>query len=257
MKRSMEIEALLIWTYSELSKRFTSSADGIWDQVGFGRIQQGGGGAQRYAAFGLPHPDATVIEKAVDAIPDCTIDWQAHHAAITGPFDALFMAHNPILTEVIRPSSLLRYHAIMKSRPAWGREYEPFPSRVQPPRGPAGAAAIIGECRGADKYTAGAYCPLKWSPSVIELARQRANYVGWHDGLGRLVNALRGTLSDFEPLPPTAAPEPWNRTDVAPRVLRDMISRPITRLPERWPRPTATRRPQMRLGAAYPEAHAR
>lgn len=254
MKQSVDVEKLLHWCYDQQQKLQSSSADGIWDRIGFGsdRTAYHSGTAQRYD-FGLPHPDSDRIIKAVDELDPVVIDWAAHHKAIMGPFDALFMSHDIILTETIRPSSLIRYHAIMGSRPAWGRDYEPFPARVQPTRGPAGSAAIVGECRGADKYTAGSHCPLKWCPSVIELARQRANYVGWHDGLGRLVGALRGRLEAFEPTPPECAPEPWNHSESPRRVLRETISRPVpTKLPDHWPRPVALRRPQMRLGAAYP-----
>ncbi len=254
MKQSKSIDALVTWAYDELGKLQSSSADGIWDRIGFGsdRTAYHSGSAQRYD-FGLPHPDSDVVVKAVDELDDCQIDWQTHHKAIMGPFDALFMAHDVILTETVRPSALIRFHAIMRSRPAWGRDYEPFPSRIQPARGPAGSAAIVGECRGAGKYTAGSYCPLKWVPSVIELARQRANYVGWHDGLGRLCQTLRnGRLEAFEPTAPECASEPWNHSESAPRVLRDTISRPLTKLPDHWQRPVASRRPQMRLGAAYP-----
>jgi hypothetical protein len=253
VKRSINVENLLIWAFNdELIKRFSSSAEGIWDNMGFGPVQTGGrSGGNRYD-FGVPHKDAETIEAAVDELLDCQIDWQAHHTAIMGPFDALFMAHDVLLTETIRPSALVRYHSIMRTRPPWGRDYQPFPARVQPARGPAGSAAIVGECRGADKYKSGSYCPLKWAPSVIELARQRANYVGWYDGLGRLCTELRGRLEDFEATPPECSPEPWNRSEPTVRVLRETVSRPLTRIPEHWPRPIATKRPQMRLGAAYP-----
>ena len=253
MKQSIDVEKLVIFAYEEQQKLASSSADGIWDRIGFGsdRTAYHSGTAQRYD-FGLPHPDSDRIVKAIDELDPVMIDWPVHHKAIMGPYDALFMAHDIILTESLRPSALIRYHSIMRSRPAWGRDYEPFPARIQPARGPAGSAAIVGECRGADKYTAGSHCPLKWCPSVIELARQRANYVAWHDGLGRLVMALRSRLEAFEPTTPECAPEPWNHSEAAPRVLRDMISRPLTKLPDHWPRPMASRRPQMRLGAAYP-----
>jgi hypothetical protein len=180
------------------------------------------------------------------------VDWKNNVQAIMGEWTTLFLAHDCILTDTIEPSRIVRYNAIMKSRPAWGREYEPCPSRIQPARGPAGAAAIVGECRGADKYTTGAHCPLKWVPSVIELARQRANYVGWHDGLGRLCQELRGRLEAFEATAPECPPEPWNHSDAPARVLVDLITRPLAKIPEHWPRPMATRRPQMRLGSAYP-----
>jgi hypothetical protein len=97
MKTEMEIEALLIWAYrDELSKRQTSSAEGIWDRI-LEEGQRGGGidrdpghgAAQRYAHFGLPDPDAERIEKAVGGLEDTVIDWKQSFTAIAGELAGL------------------------------------------------------------------------------------------------------------------------------------------------------------------------
>lgn len=80
VKTEKDIEALLHWAYrDELSKRSTSAAEGIWDQIAehqqHGGIDKGHGAAQRYAHFGLPDPDAEAIERAVGALDDAVIDW--------------------------------------------------------------------------------------------------------------------------------------------------------------------------------------
>ncbi|MGH6875947.1 MAG: hypothetical protein ACREHV_01075 [Rhizomicrobium sp.] len=84
-KKKVDIEALVQWTYlEELPKRQISSAEGIWDRLAaYGSLggvnpdvsHFAGGGAQRYAQFGLPHPDAEAIEKAVAQLGSVAVDW--------------------------------------------------------------------------------------------------------------------------------------------------------------------------------------
>lgn len=258
MKYSQDIEALLVWTYrDELPKRLTSSADGIWDRIGgLGAAidhGHGSGSAQRYASIGLPHPDAEAIERAVDRLPNISIDWQKSRPAVMGNLSALLEAHDAILLDTIRPSVLVSHHAVMGTRPPWGEAKTPRPHRIQPRRGPANGAAVVGECRGADSYTMGSHCPLRWSPSVIDIAQMRANYVAWHDALCRLAEMLRGSLSEREPLPPSAPPLPWQVRQKGPRVLVETGRRDLRILLERPRRDTARRRPTLRLGAVVPE----
>ncbi len=98
-KRKRDIEQLLQWAFlDELPKRKTSSAEGIWDRLAqwgsLGGInpdvsQFAGGGAQRYAQFGLPHKDAEAIELAVAALGAATVDWPAHFDTIAAELGAL------------------------------------------------------------------------------------------------------------------------------------------------------------------------
>jgi len=80
MKHEVEIEALLHWAFrDELPKRITSSAEGIWDRIESGQAgvaQDHHHSAQRYAHFGLPHPDAERLEIAVEALPDVVVAWE-------------------------------------------------------------------------------------------------------------------------------------------------------------------------------------
>lgn len=81
VKREVDCEHLLIWAYrDELSKRHTSSAEGIWDRIGESaqtgiNRDPGHGAAQRYSHFGLPDADAERIEIAVSSLEDMVIDW--------------------------------------------------------------------------------------------------------------------------------------------------------------------------------------
>lgn len=93
-KISMDIEALLRWAYiDELSKRQSSSAEGIWDHIldysNHGGIDSGRGAAQRYAHFGLPDADAERIEKAVSALDEIVIDWNVYFEPIAGDMAGL------------------------------------------------------------------------------------------------------------------------------------------------------------------------
>jgi len=93
-RTEIDIETLLHWAYrDELSKRQTSSAEGIWDRIledgQRGGIDPGHGAAQRYSHFGLPDPDAELIEKAVSSLEDLVIDWQQSFHAIAAELSGL------------------------------------------------------------------------------------------------------------------------------------------------------------------------
>jgi hypothetical protein len=94
VKKAVDIEALVRWAYlDELSKRATSSAEGIWDGIREwgqkGGIDVGHGAAQRYPHFGLPHADAEAIEIAIGALAGASIDWHADFDWIAGDLAAL------------------------------------------------------------------------------------------------------------------------------------------------------------------------
>lgn len=93
-KISMDVEALVRWAYvDELSKRQSSSAEGIWrhieDYSNHGGIDNGHGAAQRYAHFGLPDADAERVEVAISALGETVIDWSRHFDEIAGDLAGL------------------------------------------------------------------------------------------------------------------------------------------------------------------------
>lgn len=98
-KTAMDVETLLHWAFrDELSKRQTSSAEGIWDRMAFlgqnGGIDPGHGAAQRYSHFGLPDPDAERIEKAVASLEDLVIDWPKSFDVIAGDLSGLISVND-------------------------------------------------------------------------------------------------------------------------------------------------------------------
>ena len=210
MKRSIEIEKLLHWAYrDELSKRHTSSAEGIWDRMREngqrGGIDPGHGAAQRYPHFGLPHPDAETIEGAVSALPDLILDWTASCDAIMGDMAGIIGQRDILMVRSLRTSALVTMHSGMGTRPDW-REEPPQPG----PRGSKNDPSrpmLVGECKGHNRYTAGSHCPIEWFPSPLNVAVARAEYVCWYRGLVTLAATLE--LSDYTALMPVAPEMPW------------------------------------------------
>ncbi len=244
LTKQVEIEALLRWAYrDELSKRFTSSAEGIWDNIrDIGTLggtvpDMGAGTAQRYDV-GLPDRDAIRIEEAVSRLPDQAIDWHTEAETILGVLTPLLeVKTNPrpplpqrgasqaswrtkrghlmevmvdpprqvILVRSLRTSALVTMHAVMGTRPDW-RSEPPQPVPVPAAHGPN--PAIVGECRGRNWYSTGTYCPLKWWPSPITIAEARADYLAWWRGLNMLLGVQ---LERFTPTPPAAVEMPWRK----------------------------------------------
>lgn len=271
VKVEMDIEMLLRWAFrDELSKRAISAAEGIWDRIqdnqhhgGIDRSHHGAG--QRYAAIGLPDPDAERIERAVAALDEQIIDWKASMEAIAGDLGGLVSIND------LAPSSAPK----RVPRTGWGAagdralkgmfgagaerafqdkprdvlmvagirtdvlvamhairgsrpdwyEEQPQPKRVQAERGVN--AKIIGECRGKDLYTLGSYCPLRYDPSPMTIVHSRADYSAWHRGLVTLSQTLQ--LEKFVALTPKASSMPWvdePKTDA--RVLPGNIEQSTT-----------------------------
>lgn len=224
MKTEMDIERLLQWAYlDELSKRQTSAAEGIWDRIsetsrlGADTERGRGSGGQRYD-FGLPHADAEAIEREVGMLERVVINWPESIEMIAGELQALVSINgtgapghagrDALLVNSINVSALITQHAIQGGRPDW-RDDPPVPYMVQAAKGPH--AAVVGECKGRNLYTAGSHCPLRWEPSPLSIIMARADYVAWHDGLKTLCERLN--LQDFKPLPPAASYAPWIEPD--------------------------------------------
>lgn len=248
MKQKTEIERLLVWAYrDELPKRdATSSAEGIWDLIaGYGArggVDIGGhGSAQRYAQLGVPHPDALEVERAVANLPDAVIDWEADAEPILG--DLLALAdprrcppkprrstvvrwngarvhqvpppREVLLVRSLRTSALVIQHARMGTRPDW-QEGPPRPVPVLAATG--GQPAVMGVCKGRNRYTIGSFCPLRYEPSPLSIAAQRADYVAWWRGLNALVGLLASPLVDHVATEAVAPELPWRNPGPTLRV---------------------------------------
>lgn len=267
MKESREIESLLTWAYlHELPKRHISSAEANWNRISqygyLGGVNTDHGAAQRYPHHGVPHKDAEIIEKAVDALG--IADWQHDFEHIAGELAALVSVNelfpkiakpatiagkaevapapdgrgvrsivlekprDVLLVRTINVSALVTRHAFMGTRPDWPKGI-PQPYQIPGRRGPL----ISGECRGKNLYTAGSYCFLRWAPSPVEIVLGRADYHVWHQALARLAASLN--LSEHRALPPDASPAPWLEGEKVHRVFSYAVAnqKPLPLKPQR------------------------
>lgn len=271
IKRHVDIEKLLHWAFQEeLPKRSTSSAEGIWDRLAqYGSLgginpDPGHGAAQRYAHFGLPHPDAEKVELAASALDDRQVDWANESGAILGAWAAiadtrplsarprrstvigyndrhgdrlgwrkepLAAPRDVIMVRSLRTAALVVMHAKMGTRPDW-EEDEPRPGRTKAAKGPH--PAIVGECHGRNVYSLGAYCPVTWDPSPISIAQSRADYLAWWRGLKHLAETL--VLDEHEPTIPKAPEMPWDAPNAPQPTLHrghPIKTRPLPLKPQR------------------------
>lgn len=254
MKTQIEIEKLLHWAYrDELSKKQLSAAEGIWDRIQenqhHGGIDRGHGAAQRYSHFGLPDPDAELIERAVSALEDVVIDWKKSFDAIAGDLAGLVTVNDltrrpeePKATKIgwgeagtkalramfgpgaerpgyDRPRDVLmvasiKTSALVTMHAIKGTRPDYWDEQVKPTHVPAtrsGQPAVVGICQGKNRYSEGSYCPMEWSPSPTSILTSRADYAAWHQGLVLLASTL--DLAKFDVLPPSASPTPWLNAD--------------------------------------------
>lgn len=242
-KKKIPIDILLQWAYlDELSKRKTSSAEGIWDRLSqYGSLggvnpDPGHGAAQRYPHFGLPHKDAELIEAAVSKLPSAVIDWNANFELLAGNLAPLVninnmraiappkliakaavtpandgrgitsvVARDVILVNTINVEALVFTHAIKGTKPGGWRTdtMRAVPTRAE--RGPL--AKIIGICKGKNSYTSGSHCPLRYEPSPLKVVMARAEYFAWYQALISLTQTLN--LAEHIALLPDAVPVPW------------------------------------------------
>jgi hypothetical protein len=258
-KRSVEVEKLLHWAYrDELSKRATSSAEGIWDHIEEygqnGGIDPGHGAAQRYPHFGLPHPDAEKIEKAVGALADQCIDLEASRDGLMGDLAQLLVRRDVLAVKTLRTTALVTMHAYRGDRPDWCPS-GPRAYWIEATHGPRGRPQIVGECRGKNLYTAGSYCPLQWDPSPLAIALERLDYVAWWRGLRELSETLE--LDAHQALPPAAPELPWFDKKPPGRIFRfgEVTRDKLPLRPLRDPAGPPPRRPRHGLVTMPEPAH--
>lgn len=219
-KISTDIEKLLQWAYrDELSKRITSSAEGIWDGIAemgwLGGIEADRGSPQRYD-FGEPDKDAVRIEFAVGGLGDIIFDWEASRDAVMGDLAPLAAGRDMLLVRPFKVAALVTMHAKMGTRPDWHEDL-PRPCMVEPERGPKNKGKVVGECWGKDRYSEGSYCPLRWEPRPLAIALARLDYAAWHRGLCILAETL--DLARHVALPPTAPAQPWHEAETPRRIF--------------------------------------
>lgn len=204
---------------------------------------------QRYAYVGEPHDDAKAIEKAVGAFGSAAVDWESHHDLIVGELAGLINVNDlrPLPLPTMAPdrgratvaghydrdggaplrderrrtlliastnrTALVQKHAVFRSRPEWRHE-DLTVEGVAAGRG----FALVGECRGKNLYTEGSYCPLRYTPSPLQIVLDRADYLLWHQALTTLAETLE--LSEHEAIKPAASAAPWREAEVSHRTYK-------------------------------------
>ena len=139
-----------------------------------------------------------------------------------------------LLVRSLHTSALVTMHAKMGTRPKW-RDIDPHSGKeIIPETGPSPAPSggnpkIIGECKGKNLYTIGAYCPVRWSPSPIAIAEARVDYLAWWRGMRDLAVSLQ--LGDFEPMLPAVPEMPWRDEAVEPTVRAELWPKKSSALP--------------------------
>ena len=185
VKRQIDIERLLQWAYLELDKS-GSTVWSPWDFISrLGKLgtridDQFGAPFRLPAWFGDTHPDARIVGRAVQRLehPACALV-EMHGRANSRP-----KAHKwpPSVKPVMDGS---RYLIVAKSH---GRS-----------------------SKGKWRYNPdGAYCMLRYEPTVEQIEASRTEYRAWRYGLVCVARRLLGQLRDYEPIGPAAPLEPWN-----------------------------------------------
>lgn len=228
MKKPIQIEHLLRWTYrDELPKGYeregmglspASSVSPMFRLADLGcRVDEWSSEPGFPAAMGAPHPDALMVNAAVERLENVGLQWAESRPRLMHDLKDWVSPTDPVLSSMsFQPMGLVMVHAKMGTRPIWdlgrprvirvnGKNGKPVVQYIDEDTG----KLIEGRTTGRH-YGPGARCPLVLEPNPREIACARAEYVVWHQALDQVTQRLRAwKLHDHWPLPTTAAPEPW------------------------------------------------
>lgn len=227
-RKHVPIEQLLSWTYcDELPKgigRDEKFATCFWESVSpMFRLAQLGTRVDLSIepgfppAMGAPHPDALMIDYAVQQLPAVGLDWRASRERLVPDLLHWVDENDPILSSMsFQPHALLVIHAKLGTRPIWDLG-KPHVERKIGPNGKPVVQYIdedsgevrVGRTEGRH-YGHLAHCPLVLSPPAREIACARAEYSVWWHALEHVrATVCAWNLHDHEALPPEAEPTPW------------------------------------------------
>jgi hypothetical protein len=235
MKKLIDIEKLVSWAVRDELPKGQAVAASPWDIItqfcALGVRVQTSGPVDGYGFTpGAPHEDALAVAEAVRALANGGLIETADVAAeLFG--DLLPIAGEAvslILLATFDARSIVISNATMGSRPKWKFEHPTPYQRFLPSTGGRPRELVLGVDAAGDlvelkqnrgraakrdgvySYSMSPRCPISWGdPSVLQIAECRAEYVIWRAALTGLVDALRGTLKEFEPTLPAAAALPW------------------------------------------------
>jgi hypothetical protein len=187
MKRSIDIETLVKWTFcDELVKGGSEAFSPSWERMNrfadLGTLIDESHFERLPAIFGDPHPDAILVARYVDKLP--------HRSAVQ-----------------------VMIHAWAGDRP------KPFSGtpRILPIRDGSRVKLFGGKSYGRSAngwryYTEGSHCMLRFDPSLEEIDASRDEWRLWRAGLVALVQWLwrDGVLQEHIPTGPNVPMAPWS-----------------------------------------------
>jgi hypothetical protein len=252
LRRVLDVERALSWAYVDELPKQKSEFD-FRGGAGFapvspmfsmaalgGRVDNWSREPGYPAALGPPHPDALLIEAAVNALPTATLSCETADFAgsLLGlePDAARFW---PLATRGL--VNLVRIRARLGDRPSYGEEPQVGPwlhENGQPAvrrkvtewiGGKPYEKEVASPAMRRNTYHSGAYCPLKRTPSPAATILERAEYLAWHSALTWLAGELE--LDSIQVTPPDAPRQPWLTPPVSIEVLPDLREefRPVAR----------------------------
>jgi hypothetical protein len=232
VRKSVDIERLLHWAYrDELPK---TAIEGVWSSGGSPMFRFIGEGTRVDESMrdpgypviaGPPHPDAFVIEDAVNALDDerrpansrhgYRVDWQRARKYLMGDLARLVSKRDKTLQDVrIGRAGLVATHASMGTRPDWGSVH-PAPKPVLNANGrplvvfQTESGVWVERRRKARSTGSRDHCKLVWDPEPRTIAFARIEYAVWIRALAELTIGLREKLEGHIALLPRAPIEPW------------------------------------------------
>ncbi|GEM_PF-4352695 len=215
IRKRLDIEMLLRWAfgYELLKSRVMLGPDDIGTSyeniLAFGETmpEKVDDGVKRLPeALGAPHLDARIVEVEVRRLGSMEASWPDSRLALCGDLAALVPANDYRMTRhSANAQVLIMQHAKLSTRPPWGEE-RPIPKRIIAPNG---KVKVDFQTNTRHYLSARAYCPLRYEPDPVEIAIERAEYAIWHGCLVALAAAINSRLTEYEALPPAAAPMPW------------------------------------------------
>lgn len=256
-RRVMDIQDVLVWAYKdELPKN--RGEGGRHGPPAYssplGRMVAMGTSVDNWsrepghpAAMGPPHPDALLVEAAVercaaaaaqqsvdnapDLLPDLGefgIDERQAVVRALGMLGGILarcakVGRPPFWTESTSPQPIYGGNSL----PTVVR-WEPFFSKTITGEDAEHEALVPVKVRAKGEYPFGAYSPLVYDPSPQTIAEERAEYLVWWGALEAIAGELQGKLASIAVLPPGAAQRPWlDKRELAkpPRLFSDVTAR--------------------------------
>lgn len=223
-KQLLDIEDVLRWAYrdelpkrrsdeGELRQREFPSVSPMFSMAALGgRVENFSREPGFPAAMGEPHPDALLVEAAVERLSRFAEHQFVGELGLVTNLPPGQDEHAAMRRAMGQIVTTVRVMARLGHRPTFTRSPEPAAvvgvnGKVQVLVVRNGVETTCG-AEGRDRYPKGAYCAIVWDRADTILL-ERADYAAWWAGLDLLAHELAGTLASIAVLPPAAAQRPW------------------------------------------------